>query len=342
MAGNDNNAIPAGSLILVTGINGYVASHVADQLLKRGYHVRGTARSAAKLEGILKTLRARNPGAVVEGVVIEDMQAEGAFSEAMQAVAGVAHLAADLSMSPDPNVVIPATVTGVKRALEAAAATSSVKRVVYTSSVVSLPGFAPGVAGQITADDWNEEAVKAAWAPPPYDESRILPVYSASKTESEQEAWKYVKEQKPSFVFNTVLPALVWGPVLEGANMSSAGYIYGVLGGDERAIQFYRSFPVVGWHTDVEDSAILHVAALLDEDVKGERIFAFGEPFSYQKLIDTAKKINPSKTDYPEPTPGDQENRVTVDTSRGVELLKKYGRDGFKSLEQSTFDQVSK
>jgi nucleoside-diphosphate-sugar epimerase len=32
-------------LVLVTGIGGYVASHVADQLLKAGYKVRGTVRS---------------------------------------------------------------------------------------------------------------------------------------------------------------------------------------------------------------------------------------------------------------------------------------------------------
>lgn len=339
---SNNSAIPVGSWILVTGINGYVGSHVADQLLKRGYRVRGTARSVEKLEAVLKSLRARTPDAVVEGVVIEDMQAEGAFLQAVHGVAGVVHVASDLSMSPDPNKVIPATISGVRHALEAAAATETVTRVVYTSSAVSLPTFELGVTRHVTPNDWNTEAVKAAWAAPPYDESRVPTVYFASKVESEQAAWKYVNEEKPSFVFNTVLPALVGGPVIAGANVSSAGYIFGVHGGDESAIQFYRNLTTANWHVDVEDVALLHVAALLDKAVRGERIFALGEPLTYQKVISAVKKVGGPKNDFPEAAVGDLENMVVADTSRAIELLKKHGRDGFKSIEQSTLDQFSK
>jgi nucleoside-diphosphate-sugar epimerase len=47
-------------------------------------------------------------------------------------------------------------------------------------------------------------AVATAW-------SRHTPpdpvmVYAASKTEGERTAWKWVKENQPGFVFNTVLP----------------------------------------------------------------------------------------------------------------------------------------
>ncbi|PIB00776.1 Aldehyde reductase 2 [Cercospora beticola] len=227
-------------------------------------------------------------------------------------------------MSPDPNKVIPATITGVKHALEAAAATDTVKRVVYTSSVVTLPSFAPGVVGHITASEWNVEAVKAAWAPPPYDQSRML------------------KEKKPSFTFNTVLPGLVLGPILDGANSSMAGFVQGIHGGDENATQLIRNLPEATWHVDVEDTAIVHVAALLDDSVRGERILTLGEPFTYQRAIETLRRIDPSKTDYAEPLPGDQENRVVADTSRAVELLKKNGRDGVTSLEQSLSNQFSR
>lgn len=36
--------LPQSSTILVTGANGYISSHVVDQLLKYGYKTRGTVR----------------------------------------------------------------------------------------------------------------------------------------------------------------------------------------------------------------------------------------------------------------------------------------------------------
>ena len=44
----DNPAIPSGSTVLVTGVNGFLASHIADQFLRLGYSVIGTVRDAAK------------------------------------------------------------------------------------------------------------------------------------------------------------------------------------------------------------------------------------------------------------------------------------------------------
>ena len=40
--------IKPGSLILVTGVTGYIGAHVADQLLQRGYRVRGVVRKPAE------------------------------------------------------------------------------------------------------------------------------------------------------------------------------------------------------------------------------------------------------------------------------------------------------
>jgi nucleoside-diphosphate-sugar epimerase len=46
------SAIPKGSLVLVTGVNGFIGSHVADQFLAAGYRVRGTARDLRKTDGL--------------------------------------------------------------------------------------------------------------------------------------------------------------------------------------------------------------------------------------------------------------------------------------------------
>lgn len=42
---NNAYALPPGSRVLVTGANGYIASHVVDTLLRLGYLVRGTVRT---------------------------------------------------------------------------------------------------------------------------------------------------------------------------------------------------------------------------------------------------------------------------------------------------------
>ncbi len=77
-------ALAPGSLILVTGINGYIASHIADQLMSLGYRVRGTARDQAKIDMIGETLRRRNPSASFEGIVLEDVTKKEAFTEAVK------------------------------------------------------------------------------------------------------------------------------------------------------------------------------------------------------------------------------------------------------------------
>lgn len=44
--------LAAGTTVLVTGVSGFVGSHIADQLLSGGYNVRGITRDAAKASWI--------------------------------------------------------------------------------------------------------------------------------------------------------------------------------------------------------------------------------------------------------------------------------------------------
>lgn len=72
-----SKALQPGSLILITGVNGYVGGHVADQLLTLGYRVRGTARDQSKVD--LVTTAFKKYTGLFEGVVLSDMRSEGAF-----------------------------------------------------------------------------------------------------------------------------------------------------------------------------------------------------------------------------------------------------------------------
>lgn len=70
-----------GKTVLITGINGYIASVLGLHLLDKGYSVRGTARSAASSERLLQGPYAAYSNRV--GIYeVPDITVDGAFDEA--------------------------------------------------------------------------------------------------------------------------------------------------------------------------------------------------------------------------------------------------------------------
>lgn len=63
--------VPPGSLVLVTGANGFIAMWIIHVLLEKGYRVRGTVRSAEKIAHIKKTFE--KYGDKIELVVVDDI-----------------------------------------------------------------------------------------------------------------------------------------------------------------------------------------------------------------------------------------------------------------------------
>lgn len=77
------SVLPKHSIVLVSGSNGWIASHIVDQLLQAGYNVRGTSREVAKAQWLKEYVeRAYGPGRF-EIAVVPDMGVEGAFDEAV-------------------------------------------------------------------------------------------------------------------------------------------------------------------------------------------------------------------------------------------------------------------
>jgi hypothetical protein len=78
-----HNSLPVMSnqLVLVTGISGFVATHVALEFLKNGHRVRGTVRSQEKAEIVRKTPVFEPFKEQLSFVVVEDL-VTGDFIEA--------------------------------------------------------------------------------------------------------------------------------------------------------------------------------------------------------------------------------------------------------------------
>ena len=81
--------LPSGSRILVTGANGYIASHVVDKLLGLGYLVRGTVR--APKPWLNEYFEQKYGPNVFETVFVESFGNKDELEGIMQDVDGVIH-----------------------------------------------------------------------------------------------------------------------------------------------------------------------------------------------------------------------------------------------------------
>lgn len=87
---SSNLALPPGSHILVTGANGYVASHVVNQLLQQGYMVRGTVRAAKPWLDEYFTKQYRSDK--YESMIVSSFEDVDSVGRALDGVDGVIHL----------------------------------------------------------------------------------------------------------------------------------------------------------------------------------------------------------------------------------------------------------
>jgi hypothetical protein len=147
-----------------------------------------------------------------------------------------------MTLSPDPNKVFPEVLAGIYNILQSAASEPSIKRFVYTSSSAAATRPKPNEEFNITTDSWNEEDIDKAWAPAPYDAERAVTVYCASKVEGEKALWNFVKDHKPKFVCNAVLPDCNFGKILvKGQPASSSSFIKAIYDGN--ITDGVRNFP---------------------------------------------------------------------------------------------------
>lgn len=225
----------------------------------------------------------------------------------------------------------------VKNLLELAAAEPSTKRFVYTSSAMAAAYPNPREKVYVDSSSWNHAAVDAAWKPPPYDQDRMWAVYAASKFQSEQSCFDFVKEKKPGFVLNTVLPDCTMGEILHPRQPgSSAGFIRAAWEGQE--VPIFANLPPQSM-VDVKDVGRLHVAALVEPDVQNERLFAFSQPYTYNEVMGMLRKLGPDRN-IPKNIDDESRDLSIIDTKRSIELLQRMGRPGFTSMEQSIKENI--
>lgn len=253
--------------VAVTGIAGFLASHIAKRLLEEGYRVRGSVRSLRKEASYAHLLRLEGAKERLE-LVEADLLAPEGFPKVVEGAHYVLHTASPYTLNvedPERDLVRPA-VDGTRNVLEACTSSSSVERVVVTSSMAAITDE-PESTRVLTEDDWNESS-----------SLRRNPYYY-SKTLAERAAWDFVGARRPSWDLVVVNPFLVIGPSLSpGINTSNQMFV------DLLAGQYPGIMNLTWGFVDVRDAAEAHVRAMTTTEAKGRYICA-GETISMRDVV---------------------------------------------------------
>lgn len=250
---------------LVTGANGHLGFNLVALLLSRGHQVAGTVRSLANAAQTGR-LRALGPVALHEADVRNPAQMQAALA----GIDVLFHVAAVYALTePDRDQeLLDTALLGTETALRAAAA-QGVKRVVMTSSVVTLP-LTPAGAPPATEAQWNPD---------------LRVPYFRAKVESERRAWALAEEL--GLELATVLPAGIIGPGFARAT-PTLDLVQAAVMGEFRLGAPRGTFQFV----DVRDTAEAH---LLAAERRARGRFAVGYPAatSFNELVRTLARLDP-------------------------------------------------
>jgi nucleoside-diphosphate-sugar epimerase len=202
--------------VLVTGASGYIAGWIVKYLLEEGHSVHATVRDPNKAASVahLQKIAASAPGTLT--LFKADLLDQGSFDAAVAGCDIVMHTASPFVLEgyKDANqALVRPAVEGTRNVLEAVNRSTSVKRVVLTSSVASIFGdnieLADAARGKFDESNWNtSSSVKHN----PYQFSKVAAEREAWKINSAQERWDLV----------TINPSMVYGPALTKGSQSAS------------------------------------------------------------------------------------------------------------------------
>ncbi|XP_024532704.1 tetraketide alpha-pyrone reductase 1 isoform X3 [Selaginella moellendorffii] len=173
--------------VCVTGASGFLASWLVKRLLEEGYYVVGTVRDpddASKTAHLWELPGARERLDLKKA----DLITPGAFDDIVQGCHGVFHIAAAVTnrYKEDPlTEIVDPCVLGTLNVLNACKRSTTVKRVVCTSSVAAV-----SARNDFKPDDVLDESV---WSAPDFCRE-IEMWYGLGKTLPEQAALEFGKE----------------------------------------------------------------------------------------------------------------------------------------------------
>jgi len=322
--------------VCVTGVTGFLALHLTQQLLERGYTVIGTVRSesnAVKMAPVVALQEKFGKEKLRVAAGVDCLKADS-FTAAVKDCVGVFHTASPAVFKVDDpfkELVQPAKL-GTESCLMASKAAGSVKRVIVTSScgaIFNLGSYPWDY--QYTAKDWNKTSC-------PDSEGKLVGVhgYKYSKVVAEKAAWDFQRAEDCPFDVACINPPMIIGQNLntpksvDDLNTSSAT-VLNILKGEQDTQP-----NSVGW-VDVVDVARAHIAAYEHPEAGGRRFLcAADEQLLWTEVAQLLKELRPDCPVKCEPPAAGVGVRVGCDSSP----LKGLSGFTFRPLKESFRVQV--
>ncbi|KAK6815039.1 hypothetical protein RU639_008577 [Aspergillus parasiticus] len=342
--------------VLLTGANGFTASHILSVLLERGYAVTATVRSQEKAAAIIRTHPSWERR--VKFAIVLDFTRRQPFDEVFKGAevpfAFVIHTASPVTLQAKDmqKLVIETAVVGVTEILGSAhryGGTDLKRFVLLSSAVTALKSFEDlaRLGPPYTEKDWNPITAQQA-----LECGDGVLGYIVSKVQAERAAWEFMKTNIPAFELTVRNPHLITGPMIHPiSGMSSinatnyfviAKFIDGIHKDELKDMRF-PFYHVV----DVRDVARSHVDALTNPAAAGRRVL-ISELMTPQLVVNIIRKHFPFLRErVPEGNSAqilpDGVHPTGWDTRISQDILAKGAVDGqwsYISLEKSVVDTV--
>lgn len=101
---------------------------------------------------------------------------------------------------------------------------------------------------------------------------------------------------------------------------------------------------MIAFYGDVKDVALIHVAAILDPEVKKARLQSWGHSAHWNEVLCVLRRLRP-KRKFVDDYPGPRHLKITLDQTESVALLQKWSgksdKNGWTSLDDSIFENIT-
>lgn len=320
--------------VLITGISGFVGSHIAKGFLDLNWDVIGTVRSTQKGDALINqpAFSGAAQAEKLRYIVVEDL-ANYDFSTKLQDVDAIAHTASPCHFTGKSidEYVTPA-VQGTSNLLMAARDSPRIKAVAVTSSFGAVLDFRKPALEQsgktYTEADWFSGTYEEAAA-----QKRAGFWYATSKTLAEREAWRIKNLEGTKWSLATFCPPSIYGPVIHTSNPDDMNMtsrrLYDIFFGNIKDVM-KTDFPAF---IDVRDVADAHIKAILQKTT--DRFLTSAGLYDYQMVSDFVHREFPEESILaPRGQPGHyiQPQQVySMDSSKVIQVL---------GLSMRSFDQT--